>query len=144
MKYFIDLDNTICYTTNGNYNESIPIIERIKYVNKLKEDGNHITIWTARGGNTNIDYSDLTKKQLNEWNIQYDELLMNKPNYDIYIDDKSFNVDTYWRIPKLDDIEEHKISIRISSDDDAASNDLLTIEAGIMPLYSRSKISSTN
>ena len=27
-----------------------------------------------------------------------DELLMGKPDYDIYIDDKSFNVDTYWPI----------------------------------------------
>ena len=25
---------------------------------------------------------------------------MGKPDYDIYIDDKSYNVDSYWRIPK--------------------------------------------
>lgn len=59
MKYFIDLDNTLFYTIDGNYNESTPIIERINYVNQLKEEGHHITIWTARGSNTGIDYKYL-------------------------------------------------------------------------------------
>jgi quercetin dioxygenase-like cupin family protein len=98
-KYFIDLDNTLCNTKNSNYNSSTPILERVEYVNNLKKEGNHITIWTARGATSGIDHSDLTKKQLSEWNICYDELLMGKPNYDIYIDDKSFNVDTFWPVP---------------------------------------------
>ena len=98
-KYFIDLDNTLCNTKNSNYNISTPILERVEYVNNLKKEGNHITIWTARGATSGIDHSDLTKKQLSEWNICYDELLMGKPNYDIYIDDKSFNVDTFWPVP---------------------------------------------
>ena len=113
MKYFVDLDNTLCYTINGNYHESTPIVERINHVNQLKEDGHHITIWTARGSNTGINYTDLTKKQLDEWNIKYDELLMGKPHYDIYIDDKSFNVDTFWRIPKLNDDKSKKLTSEI-------------------------------
>jgi quercetin dioxygenase-like cupin family protein len=100
MKYFIDLDNTICYTENSDYNNSKPIIERIGYVNDLKSQGNEITIWTARGATTGIDHRELTLKQLKEWNVNYDNLLMGKPNYDVYIDDKSFNVDTQWPIPK--------------------------------------------
>jgi mannose-6-phosphate isomerase-like protein (cupin superfamily) len=99
-KYFIDLDNTLCNTQNSNYNNSIPILERIEYVNNLKKDGNHITIWTARGATSGINHRELTKQQLSNWNIQYDELLMGKPNYDIYIDDKSFNVDSFWPVPK--------------------------------------------
>ncbi len=98
MKYFIDLDNTLCNTINGDYNNSKPIVERINKVNKLKEEGNYIAIWTARGSNSYIDYKELTLKQLADWNIQYDELLVGKPDYDIYIDDKSFNVDTFWPI----------------------------------------------
>lgn len=115
MKYFIDLDNTLCYTNDGNYHNSTPIIERINYVNKLKDDNHHITIWTARGSNTGINYSELTKKQLNEWNVKYDDLLFNKPNYDIYIDDKSFNVDTFWKIPKLNDNKTKKLTPEIVS-----------------------------
>ena len=51
-KYFIDLDNTLCSTEKSDYNNSKPILERIEYVNELKNNGNHITIWTARGANS--------------------------------------------------------------------------------------------
>ena len=100
MKYHIDLDNTLCFTEKSDYENSVPILERIRYVNELKKQGNHITIWTARGGRTGIDHRELTLKQLKEWNVGYDDLLMGKPDYDIYIDDKSFNVDSKWPVPK--------------------------------------------
>lgn len=100
MKYYIDLDNTLCFTEKSDYENSVPILERIRYVNELKKQGNHITIWTARGGRTGIDHRELTLKQLKEWNVEYDDLLMGKPDYDIYIDDKSFNVDNKWPVPK--------------------------------------------
>ena len=51
--------------------------------------------WTTSG----IDYTELTKKQLTDWGIRYDKLLMGKPSYDLYIDDKSVNVDKHWKIP---------------------------------------------
>jgi hypothetical protein len=99
MKYFIDLDNTLCETINGNYNNSTPIQERINKLVELKNQNNHITIWTARGSKSGIDYTDLTLKQLKEWNIPYDNLLMGKPDFDLFIDDKCQCCDTYWRIP---------------------------------------------
>jgi len=109
MKYFIDLDNILCKTIESDYINSIPIKERIEYVNKLKLDGNHITIWTVRGSLSKIDYRKLTEEQLSNWDIKYDELLMEKPDYDIYIDDKSFNVDTLWTIPKVNDKSKKEI-----------------------------------
>jgi mannose-6-phosphate isomerase-like protein (cupin superfamily) len=99
--YFIDFDNTLCISKNGDYINTKPILERINYVNNLKIEGHKITIWTARGATTGLDFEELTKSQLKEWNIQYDELLMGKPHYDIYIDDKSFNVDSYWPVPEV-------------------------------------------
>ena len=87
-KIFFDLDNTLCKTENSDYKNSTPIYERIQYLNSLKEQGNHISIWTARGSTSGIDYKELTLKQLNDWHINYNELIMKKPNYDIYIDDK--------------------------------------------------------
>lgn len=99
MKYYIDLDNTLCYTIDGDYDNAQPINERINIVNNLKSEGHHITIWTARGATSGINYRELTETQLNKWDIKYDVLLMNKPDYDVYIDDKSFNVDTIWKIP---------------------------------------------
>jgi mannose-6-phosphate isomerase-like protein (cupin superfamily) len=103
MKYFIDIDNTICKTSNLNdYNNSIPIYDRIKKVNELYENGHHITYWTARGSSTGIDYTELTKKQLQEWACKFHEILFNKPSYDIYIDDKSRFVDTFWPLTEYD------------------------------------------
>jgi mannose-6-phosphate isomerase-like protein (cupin superfamily) len=99
MKYFIDLDNTLCYTHSNDYNNSKPNTERINYLSELKKNGHHITIWTARGSSSGIDHSEITKKQLEEWNVPYDELVMGKPSYDCCIDDKSFNVDDYWCVP---------------------------------------------
>lgn len=98
-KYFVDLDNTLCRTIDGEYDKSTPIQSRIDHVNELKMAGNHITIWTARGSRSKIDYKDLTVRQLAEWGIQYDELLLGKPDYDIYLDDKSFNIDAYFPVP---------------------------------------------
>jgi quercetin dioxygenase-like cupin family protein len=94
-KIYVDLDNTLCTTESGDYSNSTPILERIAYFNALKEQGHQITIWTARGTRSGIDYEELTKSQLNSWNVMYDELLMKKPDYDIYYDDKSFNIDDF-------------------------------------------------
>ena len=112
-KYFIDLDNTLCITLNSDYNNSTPIHERINYVNELKKQGNNITIWTARGSKSGIDHTDLTKKQLHEWGVEYDNLVLKKPDYDIYIDDKSFNVDQLWPVPKEDNTKTKKIPVEI-------------------------------
>jgi quercetin dioxygenase-like cupin family protein len=97
--YYFDLDNTLCYTIGSDYVNSIPIQERIDYVNYLKDMGHNIIIWTARGKASGIDYRQLTLQQLQLWNVKYDSLNMDKPNYDVYIDDKSFNVDALLPVP---------------------------------------------
>ena len=108
------MDNTLCFTTGNDYINSKPIKERIRYINKLKEEGNSITIWTARGSTTGIDYKELTEKQLQEWGINYDNFLIGKPSYDIYIDDKSFNVDTIWPVPnETESIKSKKLPVEI-------------------------------
>jgi hypothetical protein len=89
MKYIIDIDGTICRTTGSNYRESIPIQERIDRINQLYDSGHTITYWTARGGNSGIDWTELTTKQLGEWGCKYHELRMGKPAYDLWIDDKA-------------------------------------------------------
>jgi len=89
MIYIIDIDHTICDSKNSDYENSIPYKERIEKVNKLYEEGNHIIYWTARGGTSGIDWSNLTEKQLKTWKCKYHELRMNKPVYDVWVDDKS-------------------------------------------------------
>lgn len=101
-KIFVDLDNTLCNTISNDYLNSTPIKERVAFFNNLKEEGNTIIIWTARGSRSGIDYSEITKKQLDEWGVKYDDILMKKPDYDVYYDDKSFNIDTILPVPKHD------------------------------------------
>lgn len=105
MKYFIDIDGTICITpmnaeNRPDYTKSTPIPHRIKKVNELRRMGHHITLWTARGATTGIDHTDLTTQQLRTWGVDYDVLSIGaKPAFDVLIDDKSWNVDEIWRSP---------------------------------------------
>lgn len=96
MNLYIDIDGTICTNTTDNYEDALPIKERIEKVNKLYNEGNTITYWTARGSRSGNNYEALTKKQLQEWGCKYNNLILGKPSYDLYIDDKSHNVDSYW------------------------------------------------
>ena len=47
--------------------------------------------FTARGYVTKIDWRELTLNQLEEWNVKYHELILGKPNADVYVDDKAIN-----------------------------------------------------
>ena len=92
--YVIDIDGTICDWEPGrDYTLSQPLPERIKVVNKLYDEGNTIVYWTARGSRKQIDWRELTTKQLNEWGAKYHELKVNKPFYDVFIEDKAFRIE---------------------------------------------------
>ena len=96
MKIVFDLDGTLCNNTDGEYELAAPIVERISKVNELYDEGNHITIFTARGMGRFLGDSSkarkafevLTRNQLNAWGVKYHDLILGKPSADIYIDDK--------------------------------------------------------
>ena len=54
--YCFDIDNTICITKGTDYENSKPIKERIETINTLKDEGNTIIFFTARGFVSKIDY----------------------------------------------------------------------------------------
>ena len=91
MIYYVDIDDTICHSIDGNYPEANPILKRIEKINKLYEQGHEVHYWTARGMTTGKDWKSLTYKQLKEWGCKYSSLKMNKPKYDVWIDDKAIN-----------------------------------------------------
>lgn len=97
MKYIVDIDGTICTNTNGDYPNAEPYLTRIAYFNDLYDAGNEIHYWTARGSNTGKDWLELTLKQLDDWSVKYTSAKTGKPAYDIWIDDKAFNVGTYFK-----------------------------------------------
>jgi len=95
MNIYVDIDETIClYNGERDYEKAIPIIENIKKICILYEQGNKITYWTARGSVTGIDWYDLTKKQLDSWGCKYHNLIVGeKPAYDLLICDKTKRIE---------------------------------------------------
>ena len=92
MIYFIDIDETICTTPEErDYNKSMPILENIKKSNTLYEQGHTIVYWTARGTKSGIDWREVTEKQFEKWGVKYHELRLDKPYYDVFIDDRNLN-----------------------------------------------------
>ena len=97
MKYMVDIDGTICSAThNGNYHEAVPMTDRIVHFNNLYDQGHEIHYWTARGSESGIDRTKLTMQQLAQWGVKYTTASTGKPVYDIWIDDKAINVETYF------------------------------------------------
>ena len=100
MLIFVDIDDTICFYCDKklkkDYSFAQPYTERIKKVNKLHEDGHTIVYWTARGTLTNKRWFKITYEQLMKWGCKFHELRMGKPAYDLFIDDKNINSDTYF------------------------------------------------
>jgi len=94
MKIYVDIDNTICHTENSDYENSKPRYDQIEKINKLYNEGHEIVYWTARGGTTGIDWSDLTRVQLNSWGCKYTRIeSQKKPSYDLFICDKTKRIE---------------------------------------------------
>lgn len=96
MTYAFDLDGTLCSLTDGDYTLAQPLLDRIKHVNHLHDQGNTILIFTARGSTSKRNFEDVTLEQLEAWGVKYDELIMGKPHYDILVDDKAMNESAYF------------------------------------------------
>ena len=96
MVIYIDIDDTICYSPNKpDYTNSTPMIENINKANQLHDEGHTIVYWTARGTQTGLDWSDVTKKQFELWGVKYHKIKFGKPYYDLFIDDKNMNTNNW-------------------------------------------------
>ena len=102
--YVIDLDDTICFTENRDFENSKPYQEVINKINELYEKGWKIIIYTARGGKScktleerEKKYRDVTERWLKKHNVKYTELLFGKMNADYYVDDKNLSIEEFLR-----------------------------------------------
>ena len=101
LRICFDLDNTLVTnpTIAGDYSTVKPIHKMISLLHFLKKNGHEIIIYTARRMKThhnNVgkvikDIALVTLQTLEQYNIEYDELIFGKPIADIYIDDKALN-----------------------------------------------------
>ena len=110
-RYCVDIDGTICSPTVGrDYHKAKPWKDRIKVLNKLYDEGNYIIYFTARamGRVADLPHSvpsvkakevlfELTKQQLEEWGVKYNELIMGKPHADYFIDDKGVKDEDFFK-----------------------------------------------
>ena len=97
---YVDIDETICHRetcidfgTVHDYTKAQPIQENIKKINNLYDEGHTIVYWTARGSRKQIDWTELTAQQLAEWGAKYHELRVDKPFYDLFIEDKALRIE---------------------------------------------------
>ena len=104
MRYCFDIDGTICTQskrdyehevapTNHPYDKAVPWKKRIEKINKLYDEGHTIIYWTARGTVTKIDWIELTRQQLYDWGCKCHDVRVGKPQYDLWIDDKSMRIE---------------------------------------------------
>ena len=99
-KLVVDLDDTLSYTINGDYENSKPITPVIEMLKAYKENGFQIVIYSSRQmrtyngqiGKININTLPNIINWLNKNNVPYDEIIVGKPwcGFDgWYIDDKA-------------------------------------------------------
>ncbi len=93
MIIYVDIDGTICQTNGLDYKNAKPRQEQIRKINKLYDEGNTIIYWTARGTVTKINWLNLIEEQLGRWGCRYDDVRIGKPQYDLWIDDKSKRIE---------------------------------------------------
>jgi dTDP-glucose 4,6-dehydratase len=92
LTYVVDIDGTICTQNGDEYAEAVPVFETINAVNELFHRGHKIVLFTARGSTTGIDWSTLTKAQLEKWGVNFHQLIFGKPFADYYVDDKNISI----------------------------------------------------
>lgn len=96
----IDLDETICQTSDGKYSESKPVLGVIERLCEYKEMGFDIVIYTSRNVRTfegNLGkISAYTLPIIVDWltrnKVPYDEIYVGKPwcgHEGFYVDDKA-------------------------------------------------------
>ena len=115
-RWCFDLDNTLVYTNGSDYKNSTPIPAAIDKVREYHERGDHIIIMTARGSGSKKDWREYTAKQLEEFGIPFDQLIVGlKPGgVDYFVDDKAVNA--------LDWLEDEEKAIRRVETEDPIKN----------------------
>lgn len=114
----MDIDGTLCPVkqSNQSYEELIPFPEMVSKLQKYKNAGFYIILYTARnmrtyGGNVGMiqaKTADFTMAWLKKHNIPYDEIHYGKPwqgKGGFYVDDKTIRPDEFLSL-NYDEIQE--------------------------------------
>lgn len=88
-----DIDGVIAkFDPTLRYDQAGPVSDIISIINHLYDCGNKIILFTARGSETGIDWSQTTEEQMKRWGVKYHELRFGKPAATFYVDDKNLSL----------------------------------------------------
>ena len=99
-KIIVDLDHTLSFTKDGDYNNSKPVLSTINALKKCKEEGYYIVIFSSRNmrtfesnvGKINKVTLPIIVEWLNKFEIPHDEIIVGKPwcgTSGFYVDDRA-------------------------------------------------------
>ncbi len=99
LTFVVDIDGVIASLTPDNdYAKATPQSATITAINRLYDAGHRIVLFTARGSATGIDWSEVTRGQMDSWGVRYHDLRFGKPAADFYIDDRMLSVAEFGNI----------------------------------------------
>lgn len=85
---YIDIDGILTIETIGHdYIKRTPNKGNINMVNRLYKKGHNIILWTSRWGVDDI----ITRDWLRAYGVKFHKIKYDKPNYEIFIDDRASN-----------------------------------------------------
>ena len=94
-----DIDGVIAtLSPNNDYTKADCNSDVVELIRQLKKMGFKIVLNTARGSQTGIDWREITKNQMQEWGVEYDELYLGKPAAIYYIDDRLISINNLKRM----------------------------------------------
>lgn len=105
-RLIMDLDDTICTTTNGDYPNAIPRVDIVEKIREYQNQGFEIIINTSRNvrtyngniGKINANTLPLIIDWLKKHNVPFDEIYTGKPwcgHEGFYVDDKAIRPDEF-------------------------------------------------
>ncbi|ASD52026.1 phosphoheptose isomerase [Pseudomonas phage PspYZU05] len=129
MRICFDIDNTLTvWNSDRDYENFKANDNMVELVNKLYDEGHEITLFTSRGmSSVGADKTEelirpSLERNLHKLGFKYHHLILNKPYYDIIVDDKSLRPDEFMRLDSIEDFRPyvpdalltHKHSVPIS------------------------------
>ena len=105
-----DVDDTILFTENRDYENSRPNEPVVEGLRRLKEKGWKIILMSARGmGRSNGDIETVSEEVtaeiqrfVDKYDVPCDDIILGKPWASYYIDDKAIRPDEF--VEKIDEI----------------------------------------
>ena len=99
-RFVFDIDDTISFTTNRDWENAKPNQPIIEKINKLYNEGWEIFLLTARGSisapeNADKKYRSIIETWMKSHNVQYHKLIFGKPLAVYYVDDKALTPDNF-------------------------------------------------